>query len=150
MPLDPDTALDDLLAALRARGTRVTAARRLVLADLVRRGSSHPSAEKIARWVQRTNPEVHLSTIYRTLELLEELGLVVRASLGEGATTYHLAGDRHHHAVCESCGSVIELPEAAFAPLVRRLEKDHGFAAAPRHVTIPGRCAACLSTGSAR
>jgi Fe2+ or Zn2+ uptake regulation protein len=139
----PAPDLDDLLEVLRSGGTRVTAARRLVLAELVRRGRSHPSAEQIARRLQHTNPELHLSTIYRTLELFEHLGLVVRASLGEGATTYHLAGDRHHHAVCEACGTVIELPQAAFASVVRRLEKEHGFAATPRHVTIPGRCAGC-------
>jgi Fur family ferric uptake transcriptional regulator len=135
--------LDDLLDRLRSQGVRVTAARRLVLAELVRRGAGHPSAEQIARRVQRTNPELHLSTIYRTLEVLEELGLVMRASLGEGATTYHLAGDRHHHAVCESCGAVIELPESVLAPVVRRLARDHGFTAAPRHVTITGLCANC-------
>jgi Fur family ferric uptake transcriptional regulator len=138
-----DGRLDGLLADLRARGARVTVARRLVLADLLRRGSAHPSAEQIARRVQRANPELHLSTIYRTLELLEELGLVMRASVGGAATTYHLATDRHHHAVCESCGTVIELPEAALAAVVRRLERDHGFAAAPRHLTIAGLCASC-------
>jgi Fur family transcriptional regulator, ferric uptake regulator len=135
--------LDDLLDQLRSRGARVTTARRVVLADLARRGSAHPSADQIARRVARSHPELHLSTIYRTLEALEELGLVTRASFGEGATTYHLAADRHHHAVCESCGTVIELPDAALAPLVRRLDRDHGFAARPRHLTIAGRCASC-------
>jgi Fur family ferric uptake transcriptional regulator len=137
--------LDDLLEQLRARGARVTTARRAVLEDLVRRGSAHPTAEQIARRVGRANPQLHLSTIYRTLEALEGLGLITRASIGEGATTYHLAADRHHHAVCESCGAVIELPDAVLAPVVRRLARDHGFAAAPRHVTIAGLCAACRS-----
>jgi Fur family transcriptional regulator, ferric uptake regulator len=135
--------LDDLLQQLRSRGGRVTTARRVVLADLVRRGSAHPTADQIARRVGRSHPELHLSTIYRTLEALEGLGLVTRASFGEGATTYHLAADRHHHAVCESCGAVIELPDAALAPVVRRLARDHGFAARPRHLTIAGLCADC-------
>jgi Fe2+ or Zn2+ uptake regulation protein len=135
--------LDDLLGELRARGARVTTARRLVLADLVRRGGAHPTAEQIARRISRSNPDLHLSTVYRTLEALEDLGLVMRASIGEGATTYHLAADRHHHARCDACGRVIELPDAAFASVVRRLARDHGFAATPRHVTIPGLCADC-------
>jgi Fe2+ or Zn2+ uptake regulation protein len=135
--------LEDLLAELRARGGRVTTARRVVLADLVRRGSAHPTAEQIARRVARTNPGLHLSTIYRTLDALEELGIVTRAGIGDGAATYHLAADRHHHAVCESCGTVIELPDSALAPIVRRLEREHGFAADPHHVTITGLCAGC-------
>ena len=135
--------LDDLLAELRRRGGRVTTARRQVLAELASRGTGHPTAEQLARAIQQSNPELHLSTIYRTLEFLEETRLVSRAGFGEGATTYHLARDRHHHAVCESCGTVIELPDAAFAAVVQRLRKDHGFAASPHHVTIPGICARC-------
>jgi Fe2+ or Zn2+ uptake regulation protein len=141
--MSADVDLDDLLDQLRARGARVTTARRTILADLVRRGSAHPTAEQIARRVGRSHPELHLSTIYRTLEALEELGLVIRASFGDGATTYHLAADRHHHAVCGSCGRVIELPDALLAPVVRRLARDYGFAATPRHLTIRGRCASC-------
>jgi Fur family ferric uptake transcriptional regulator len=137
--------LDDLLEQLRSRGDRVTVARRLVLAELLAAGSEHRTAEGLADRVHRRDPEVHLSTIYRTLDVLEGAGLVVRAGFGDGAATYHLASDHHHHAVCDSCGAVIELPSDAFAALVRRLDRDHGFAARPRHVTIPGLCADCRS-----
>jgi Fur family transcriptional regulator, ferric uptake regulator len=135
--------LDGLLADLRARGARVTTARRAVLAELVRRGSAHPSAEQIAARLRRSRPEVHLSTVYRTLDVLEELGLVARAGITDGVTTYHLAADRHHHAVCQVCGTVIELPESALSAVVARLRRDHGFAADPHHLTIPGVCARC-------
>jgi Fur family transcriptional regulator, ferric uptake regulator len=135
--------LDDLLDDLRSRGARVTTARRLVLAELIRRGADHPTADQITTRIRRTNPELHLSTIYRTLEFLEDTGLVVRAGFGDGATTYHLAADRHHHAVCEVCGTIIELPESALAGVVASLRRDHGFAASPHHVTIPGVCARC-------
>lgn len=121
----------------------MTAARRSVLAELLAAGSAHRTAEQLAARVHRREPEIHLSTIYRTLEFLEAEGLVVRAGFGDGPTTYHLASDHHHHAVCDSCGAVIELPDDAFATLVRRLDRDHGFAAHPSHVTIPGRCADC-------
>jgi Fur family ferric uptake transcriptional regulator len=116
-----------------------------VLTELVRRGSAHPSAEQIAARLRRSHPEVHLSTVYRTLDVLEELGLVTRAGIREGVTTYHLAADRHHHAVCRVCGAVIELPESALSAVVTRLRRDHGFAADPHHLTIPGVCAACTS-----
>ena len=80
------------------------------------------------------------------LELTRDgLGLVIRAGLGDGsATTYHLVDDQpHHHAVCDRCGTVIELPASAFAAVVRRLDRDHGFAAHPRHLTVGGLCADC-------
>ena len=142
-PADPDAALDDLVARLRAGGERVTTARRLVLQALLDAGQHHPSAEQIAASIQRTNPDVNLSTVYRTLEVLEAAGLVIRAGLGGAATTYHLVDDPHHHAVCDRCGAVIVLPAAAFDAVVRRLDRDHGFSARPSHLSVSGLCANC-------
>lgn len=141
--------LDELLGRLRAQGLRVTTARRLVLRELLDAGDRHPAAEDVARGVQATDPEVHLSTVYRTLESLEEAGLVVRAGLGEGPTTYHLAGDHHHHAVCDRCGAVVQVDDAAFAEVVRRLDRDHAFLATPRHLTVQGLCARCRELADA-
>lgn len=141
-PPDHATA-DELLDRLRARGARVTTARRLVLVALAQAGPSHPTAEQLTEQVHLANPELHASTIYRTLELLEDLGLVIRAGYDRGATTYHLADAQHHHATCEVCGTVLELPEGTFAPVVSRLRRDLGFHAVPRHLMITGVCAAC-------
>ena len=138
--------LDDLLHELRHRGARVTTARRLVLAELARSSEEHPTAEQLAERIQRAHPDVHLSTVYRTLDFLDESGLVFRARFGDGATTYHLSRDRHHHAVCDRCGTVIELPDRAFDAVTNRLRRDHGFEAAPRHLTIIGRCSSCVDS----
>ena len=136
--------VDDLVERLRSSGERVTTARRLVLEALLAAGHDHVSAEQVAAEIQRTNPEINLSTVYRTLDVLEAAGLVIRAGVGVGsATTYHLVDDPHHHAVCDRCGLVIELPPTSFDAVVRRLERDHGFAAHPNHLTIRGVCAAC-------
>lgn len=141
---DAGDRLDELVGRLRAQGERVTTARRLVLGALVAAGHEHVSAEHLAGEIQRTNPEVNLSTVYRTLDVLEGAGLVIRAGFGSGsATTYHLVDDPHHHAVCDACGTVIDLPAGSFDAVVRRLERDHGFAARPIHLTLGGRCAAC-------
>lgn len=137
--------LDDLLDRLRAGGARITPARRQVLQTLVEAGSDHLTAEQIASRIHRTSPDLHVSTIYRTLDFLEESGVVVRAGFGDGAATYHLAGDHHHHAVCEVCGTTIELADSTFAGVVRKLARDHGFVAAPRHLTISGRCRRCAT-----
>jgi len=138
-----DRDLDALVERLRASGARVTTARRLVLRELVAAGDQHRTADDLARRIQRTDPDVHVSTVYRTLEALEEAEMVVRAGLGDGPTTYHLADDHHHHARCDRCGTVISLPDRLFAPVVRRLAEEHGFEAHPRHLTVQGRCADC-------
>lgn len=136
--------VDDLVERLRAGGERVTSARRSVLRALVDANDEHLSAEQLAGSVQHDNPDVSLSTVYRTLDVLESAGLVMRAGLGDGqVTTYHLVDDPHHHAVCERCGAVILLPASTFDAVVRRLEREHGFAAHPRHLTVAGTCAAC-------
>jgi Fur family ferric uptake transcriptional regulator len=142
---DHDDHLERLLDQLRGSGCRITTARRSVLAALVDAGADHLTADQLTARIHRTNPDLHVSTIYRTLDLLEEHGAVVRAGFVDGAATYHLADDRHHHAVCEGCGSTIELSDRIFAPVISRLRRDHGFVAAPRHVTIAGRCRRCAS-----
>ena len=138
-----DLHLDDLLEQLRANGDRVTAPRRAVLDAFVAAGERHLSADDLVAAVRGTMPSVARSTIYRTLEHLEARGMVSRADLGPGPATYHLAADHHHHAVCNACGAVISLPPTALDPLRRWLDRHHGFAAHPHHLSIGGRCADC-------
>ena len=139
-----------MLARVRATGGRVTAARRAVLEGLLAAGAAHLSAEEIAARVRASAPQVHLSTVYRTLDALAGAGVVSPARLADGPVSYHLAADEHHHAVCEGCGAVIVLPAALFAPVVQALAADHGFRADPRHVTIAGLCRTCAPTARAQ
>src|SRR5205814_5935672 len=88
----------ELQRELRARGYRLTPQRQLVL-DAVRR-LRHSTPDALATEVQRTAPSVNITTIYRTLELLEQLGLVRHTHLDHGAPTYHPAEDEHLHLVC--------------------------------------------------
>jgi Fe2+ or Zn2+ uptake regulation protein len=138
-------AVAPLLDRVRASGGRITPARRAVLEVLVEAGSDHLSADEIAERVHASAPQVHLSTVYRNLDSLEEAGVLRRARLGDGPASYHLAADEHHHAVCDRCGVVIRVPAEAFAPVVDALAREHGFRAEPRHVTIDGLCATCAS-----
>jgi Fur family ferric uptake transcriptional regulator len=141
---DPERpSIDELLDRVRASGGRITTARRAVLRSLLDAGDEHLTAEEVAEQVHRSTPEVHLSTVYRTLESLEGLGLLRQARLGAGPVSYHLAADQHHHAVCTSCGKVIVLPASSVASVTRRLAKDHGFVADPQHLTITGLCRDC-------
>lgn len=134
-----------LVDELRARGQRVTVARRAVLEELVAAGEDHLSADELAERIGARVPAVHLSTVYRTLEALCEAGMITPARLADHPATYHLTSDVHHHAVCTGCGAVLRVPDEVLAPVHRRLWRDHGFEAGPRHLTITGRCSACLA-----
>jgi Fur family transcriptional regulator, ferric uptake regulator len=139
----------DWQSSLRERGYRLTPQRQLVLeaVDVL----EHATPDDILTEVRKTASSVNISTVYRTLELLEELGLVSHAHLGHGAPTYHLA-DRHHHLhlVCRDCGSITEADISVADPLVEALRGGFGFDTDMKHFAIFGRCAACTAGRTAR
>jgi Fur family ferric uptake transcriptional regulator len=127
---------------LRAKGYRITPQRQLVLDAVV--ALQHGTPDEICAEVQRTAGGVNLSTVYRSLELLEELGLVTHTHLGHGAPTYHsAAGDDHLHLVCRVCGAVTETDVSMADGLVSRLAEQHGFETDVAHFAIYGRCQGC-------
>ncbi len=134
--------VEDALALLRGQGGRVTSSRRVLLRCLFD-GREHRTAEELAAAVKELAPDVHLSTIYRNLDELERLGIVVHAHLGHGPATYHLASETHGHFVCAQCGSAIEAPAAMFGSLARTAWRRYGFETDPRHFAVLGRCATC-------
>jgi Fur family ferric uptake transcriptional regulator len=127
----------DLAARLRARGLRMTSQREQVLAAV--RELNHATPEQINDAV----PDVDLTTVYRTLELLEELGIVRHAHLDHGAPAYRPAEDEHIHVVCHYCKSVIDAPADLVSALERRLLEDSGFVLDRSHFTVFGRCEHC-------
>jgi Fur family transcriptional regulator, ferric uptake regulator len=127
---------------LRSRGYRVTPQRQLVLEAITK--LEHATPEDICAEVQQTARGVNISTIYRTLELLEQIGLVTHTHLGHGAPTYHLAAEADHvHLVCRDCGEVTEVSPGTVGDLVTRLDREFGFETEVRHLTVFGRCARC-------
>ncbi|MEP6851560.1 MAG: transcriptional repressor [bacterium] len=128
-----------LADALRARGLRVTAQREQVLAAVGALG--HATPEQVATEL----PAVDLTTVYRTLQLLEDVGLLAHTHLGHGAPTYRPAEDRHIHLVCHRCGAVADADPRVLAPLARRLAGEQGFQVDVAHFTVFGRCARCGS-----
>lgn len=128
---------------LRARGYRLTPQRELVLGAVLSLG--HATPEEIAAEVRKTASGVNISTVYRTLELLEELGLVAHTHLGHGPPSYHPAEhDDHVHLVCRDCGTVVEVPPTVLEATVEQVAADHGFSVDVQHFAVFGTCAACL------
>ncbi len=132
----------DWHSELRARGYRLTPQRQLVLEAVGRLG--HATPEEIATTVRKTASGVNISTVYRTLELLEELGLVQHTHLGHGAPTYSVASDHDHvHMVCRNCGRVDEAPPSVVSTVVEELAATRGFQVDVGHFAVFGRCRAC-------
>jgi Fur family transcriptional regulator, ferric uptake regulator len=134
--------LERILSLMRTEGGRVTPARRALVTALLE-ARSHVTADDLAERVHAAHPDVHRSTIYRTLDALERLGVVDHVHLGHGRAVYHLADELHQHLVCEECGAVIEVPDALFDDLSTRLRKRYGFTVRPHHFAVLGRCRAC-------
>jgi Fur family ferric uptake transcriptional regulator len=139
-----DDRADWVLHRLQEAGARLTRPRQAVVAALVA-ADGHVTAEDLAASVQDEHPDVHLSTVYRTLDALEQLGVVDHVHLGHGCAVYHLTDERHQHLVCESCGNVVEVPDALFASLARRIRQAYGFRIRPDHFAVPGQCRACAA-----
>jgi Fur family transcriptional regulator, ferric uptake regulator len=132
---------------LRARGYRVTPQRQLVLEAVAR--LDHATPEEICAQVQLTARGVNISTVYRTLELLEQIGLVTHTHFDQRAPIYHLASDADHvHLVCRECGRVSEIGPDAIRPLITALDERHGFETDVSHLTVFGRCQDCRAAVS--
>lgn len=138
----PRLTVVDLQEQLRARGYRLTPQRELVLQAVTELG--HATPEDALTWIRDRSSGVNISTVYRTLELLEELGLVRHAHLSHGSPTYHAASAAEHvHLVCRGCERVIEVEPTTVGPLVGTLERELGFVADVGHLTIFGVCKEC-------
>jgi Fur family ferric uptake transcriptional regulator len=140
----------ELQAALKTHGLRMTPQRQLILSAIASL-EGHISADTVHQQVVERFPNVNISTVYRTLELLQELGLVSHTHFDDGVAQYHLAEEaEHQHMVCRECGAEQELDLAVLKPLAAQLADRYGFAADLAHFAIVGRCAACLAAAGHR
>jgi Fur family transcriptional regulator, ferric uptake regulator len=134
-----------LAERLRARGLRLTPQRERVLGAVA--ALEHATPEEIATWLRaQAGPDgaaPDTSTVYRTLELLERLGLVWHTHLGRGAPVYHAAEHPHLHVVCQQCGEITSADPALLDSAAERLAADLGFTVDVRHVALSGTCRAC-------
>ena len=104
------------------------------------------TADEIGRRIQDEHPEIALSTVYRSLDALAELGVLEHVHMGHGPAVYHLTHERHVHLVCRGCGVVLELTDDALTDVAAEIERTTGFVIEPSHFAINGRCAACAAT----
>ena len=127
---------------LKNKGYRLTPQRRLIL-GIIHEADAHLTAEAILGQLEDRISGANKSTVYRTLDLLEGLGLVVKSELEGGRVYHHAEEGHHHHLVCKGCGRQFHCDEAALEPLKESLREKLGFEADLSHHVIRGLCAAC-------
>ncbi|BBH17142.1 transcriptional repressor [Nocardioides baekrokdamisoli] len=133
---------DGLRARLKAEGLRLTPQRELVLAAVDRLG--HATPEDVLAEVRQSSVSLNLSTVYRTLDVLEQVGLVRHAHLSDRGATYHsVGGPAHFHAICRKCERVRSVDVDVAAAFAERVRADLGFVIDVDHLTIFGDCEVC-------
>ncbi len=135
---------EQLRALLRARGQRVTS-QRLVIHRVLRSHDRHMTAEDVQEEVKHDLPGTSTPTVYATLDLLTDLGLLRRIHVGAGPTLYDARPDEHHHTVCRRCGRVEDLAAPADLSALLRTARTAGFEPRQIDLVVSGICAACAS-----
>ena len=132
------------IKTLKQKGLKLTPQRKLII-DAIHETEAHLTAEEIRAHVQARVPEVHKSTIYRTLELLEGAGCVFKSELGDHSIYHHAEEGHHHHLVCRRCGEIIECDEDLFTSVEGSLVEKYGFRVDFSHLVMSGLCEECRS-----
>jgi Fur family transcriptional regulator, ferric uptake regulator len=125
---------------------KMTPQRRVVLEALLENTDSHLSAEELYVLAKEKDPEIGLATIYRTLDLLEELNILHKMNFGDGRSRYelcHLHSHHHHHLVCLNCNQILEVEEDLLQQLEEVIEKELHFRIVDHRVQFFGYCASC-------
>ncbi|MDQ3895554.1 MAG: transcriptional repressor [Actinomycetota bacterium] len=132
-----------LAVRLRAAGQRVTPQRLMILGAFAQPGE-HLTAEEVYDRVGPLAPAVNRSTVYRTLELFRDLGLISETDLGGGVRHFELLDDgRHHHLICRECGEMLVLDDDLVQPLREGIRERYGFSATVDHLALFGLCDYC-------
>jgi Fur family ferric uptake transcriptional regulator len=134
--------LDQALQMVRDEGGRSTATRRIVLEALARHGDEGVTAERLAEVIRIEHPSFSESTVYRSLECFERVGIASHSHLGHGPALWRLADHPHWCAVCSACGTAIGVSPALMERLARELRRQSGFRI-DGHFAITGVCAGC-------
>ncbi len=132
---------------LKKRGYKITSQRKVVLEAMLANREKHLTVEELYYIVKDEHPEIGLATVYRNIQLLNELKIVEKLNLDDGYIRYELADEddahRHHHLICEQCGSVIEVTEDLMDTLERSFLETYGFLVHDHQAKFFGVCRVC-------
>ena len=132
---------------LKNKGYKLTPQRRAIVDTIVESEGKHLTAEEIYDEVKKSCPEIGLATVYRTILLLEDIGILSRLHLNDGCSRYELVHSdeehRHHHLVCNKCKKVFEVQDDLLEELEERIEKTYKFKILDHSVKFFGICSDC-------
>lgn len=126
---------------------KMTPQRMVVLQTLLENQDLHMSAEELYALAKEKDPEIGLATIYRTLDLLEELSILHKLNFGDGRSRYELchvqSEHQHHHLVCLHCNQILEVKDDLLHQLEALIEQEHDFTIIDHRVQFYGYCSQC-------
>lgn len=132
---------------LKDKGYKLTPQRRAIVDMIIRNEGNHLTTEEIYDLVRTDCPEIGLATVYRTVQLLEELGVVSKLDLNDGCSRYELVhteeNHQHHHLICTNCGRVIEVEGDLLEVLEHNIEEKYNFKIKNHSVKFYGLCSNC-------
>lgn len=133
---------------LKEKGCKLTLQRRSVLDVLIEHCDEHLSTEEIYEKVKKKYPEIGLATVYRTVQLFEEMGIIDRLNFDDGCSRFELASEdtvhHHHHLICEKCNKVFEVENDLLAEIESEIERKYQFAIRDHNVMFYGTCKDCM------
>ncbi len=145
-----DQRLQGLFERLHEKEYKLTPQRRVVMKAFLNHSEDHLSADEVYNLVKQDHPEIGLATIYRTLDLLAEIGILQKLDFGDGRGRYELTGGReehhHHHLICLSCGKVIGVEDDLLESLEALISRKTGFRIIDHDVKFYGHCRDCLKS----
>jgi Fe2+ or Zn2+ uptake regulation protein len=142
------TSDEQLIGLLHARGQRVTP-QRLVIHRVLRQRDRHLTAEDVHDAVKQDLPGTSTPTVYATLDLLTDLGVIRRLDLGSGPALYDARTETHHHMICRRCGKVEDLEAPADLTALDSAARTAGFEPMQTDVLVSGLCADCAAAVAA-
>jgi Fur family transcriptional regulator, ferric uptake regulator len=140
--------VEKLKEQLKLKGYKLTPQRRAVVNMVIENRGKHLTAEELYDLVKKECPEIGLATVYRTIQLLEEIGLLSKLNLDDGCNRYELIDEdevhQHHHLICRKCGKVIEVEEDLLDAIEKNVENQYKFKIENHSVKFLGICEECL------
>lgn len=147
MPKLSSSDIEKFKNNLKEKGYKLTPQRRAIVDNIIKNEGSHLTTEELYDLVKKECPEIGLATVYRTVQLLEDLGVVSKLDLNDGCYRYELVHEdenhHHHHLICSDCGKVIEVQGDLLEVLEHEIESKYDFKIKNHSVKFYGICNEC-------
>lgn len=142
--------MNRIKAMIKTKGFKLTPQRRATIEVILKNEGKHMSTEEVYVEVKKSCPEIGLATVYRTMMLLEEVGVLQKHNFDDGRNRYEInhpdEDHHHHHLICKKCGRVSEVEEDLLDELEDRIEKKYNFVVDDHRVQFLGYCKECVKS----